>query len=94
MEKRKGNAASKEQKRFSQRHIIPNNIVVVFVENRFYQLSDILLMLSLALFTLAGAKRPDVIRFSLAMTMPSLAKRPTQVPALLIASIAYSTYTM
>jgi hypothetical protein len=44
------------------------------------------------LFTLAGAKRPDVIRFSLAMTMPSLARIPTQVPALLIASMAYSTY--
>ena len=40
---------------------------------------------------LAGANRPDVTRRSLAMTIPSLARIPTQVPALLIASIAYST---
>ena len=43
--------------------------------------------------TFAGAKRPLVIRRSLAMTIPSLANIPTHVPALLIASMAYSTCT-
>lgn len=43
-------------------------------------------------FTLAGAKRPLVMRRSLAMTMPSLANIPMQVPALLMASMAYSTW--
>jgi hypothetical protein len=41
---------------------------------------------------LAGASSPDVTRRSLAMTIPSRARIPTHVPALLIASIAYSTW--
>ena len=44
--------------------------------------------------TFAGASNPLVILRSLAMTIPSLAKIPTQVPALLMASIAYSTYVI
>jgi hypothetical protein len=42
--------------------------------------------------TLAGAKSPLVTLRSVAMTTPSLAKIPTQVPALLMASMAYSTW--
>ena len=42
--------------------------------------------------TLLGANKPLDKTFSLAITIPSLAKIPTQVPALLIASIAYSTW--
>ena len=42
--------------------------------------------------TLAGANKPLVILRSLAMTIPSFAKIPTHVPALLMASMAYSTY--
>lgn len=52
-------------------------------------------VLSLAIrhaLTLAGANKPLVMRRSLAMTIPSLARIPTQVPALLMASMAYSTY--
>ena len=43
------------------------------------------------ILTRAGARRPLVIFFSEAMTTPSLANIPTLVPALLIASMAYST---
>jgi hypothetical protein len=43
---------------------------------------------------LDGANNPEEILRSLAMTIPSEAKRPTHVPALLMASIAYSTYNM
>ena len=46
----------------------------------------------LSTLTFAGAKRPLVILRSLAITIPSLANIPTHVPALLIASMAYSTY--
>jgi hypothetical protein len=41
---------------------------------------------------LVGARRPLVTLFSLARTMPSEARMPTQVPALLMASMAYSTW--
>jgi hypothetical protein len=37
------------------------------------------------------AKSDDVVRFSVANTIPSDAKIPMHVPALLIASMAYST---
>lgn len=42
--------------------------------------------------TFEGANKPLVTRLSLAITMPSFASIPTHVPALLIASIAYSTW--
>ena len=40
---------------------------------------------------LGGANKPDVTFRSEAMTIPSEANKPTQVPALLMASMAYST---
>ena len=54
--------------------------------NEFQRSASIFLIL-----TFAGARSPLVILRSLAMTIPSLAKIPTHVPALLIASMAYST---
>jgi hypothetical protein len=47
---------------------------------------------SIPTLTLAGANNPLVTFLSLAMTTPSLANIPTLVPALLIASMAYSTW--